>query len=116
MRHKKNKLTLDRKSAARRSLMANLAESLILYEKIKTTKAKGRAVKALVERLIAKAKKQTLASRREIAKTIYTQNVVRKLMQDLAVRYKERKGGCTRLILLKNRVGDGAEEAVVELL
>ena len=116
MRHQKKKLTLDRKSPARRSLLANLAESLVLYEKIKTTKAKGRAVKSLVERLITKAKKQTLAARRELLKTLYTNNAVNKLMDDLGPKYKDRKGGYTRLVLLKNRKGDGAEEVIVELV
>lgn len=116
MRHQKNKITLDRKTASRASLLANLAESLILYEKIKTTKAKGKATRSLVERLITKAKQQTLAARRGILKIIYTPNATKKLIEALAPRYKERKGGYTRIITLKNRKGDGAEEVIVELV
>lgn len=116
MRHQKTKITLDRKSPARRSLLANLAESLILYEKIKTTKAKAKAVQSLVEKLITKAKKQNLAARRDIASTLYTANSVRKLMEEIGPRYKEKRGGYTRVTSLKCRKGDGAEEAIVELV
>jgi large subunit ribosomal protein L17 len=116
MRHQKNKVTLDRKTAGRRSLLANLAESLILYEKIKTTKAKAKAVRSFAERLITKSKKQTLAARRELLKTLYTDNAVKKLMENIGPRYKERSGGYTRVVLLKNRKGDGAEEVIVELV
>ena len=116
MRHQKNKVTLDRKTAARRSLLANLAESLILYEKIKTTKAKAKALRPYVERLITRAKMQTLAARRELMKTLYTQNAIKKLMENVGPRYKERSGGFTRIVMLKNRKGDGAEEVLIELV
>ena len=116
MRHKKNKVTLDRKTAARRSLLANLAESLILYEKIKTTRAKAKAVRSLTERLITKAKAQTLTARRGLMKTLYTENAIKKMMEVIGPRYKDRHGGYTRIVLLKNRKGDGAEEVIVELV
>lgn len=116
MRHQKNKTTLDRNSANRRSLLANLAESLIIYEKIKTTKAKAVAVKSYVEKLVTKAKTGTLSARREIIKDLYTANAVKKLMEQLGPRYKERKGGYTRVTTVKNRVGDGAVEAVIEFV
>lgn len=116
MRHQKKKITLDRKTAARRSLLANLAESVILYEKIKTTKAKALVTRSLVEKLIAKAKAQTIAARRDIMKVLYTQNAVKKLMEDIAARYKERSGGYVRIVSLGNRKGDNAQEAIVELV
>jgi len=116
MRHQKKKLTLDRKTAARRSLMANLAESLILFEKIRTTKAKARATRSVVEKLITKAKKNTLAARRDVASVLYTKNTVRKLMEELGPRYADRKGGYTRVTVIRNRVGDGAEEAMIEFV
>ncbi len=116
MRHQKKKVTLDRKTAGRRSLLANLAESLILFEKIRTTKAKAKATRSAVERLITKAKKNNLAARRELLSVLYTKNAVKKLMEDLGPRYAERKGGYTRIISIKDRVGDGAEEVVLELV
>jgi large subunit ribosomal protein L17 len=116
MRHQKNKVTLDRNSAARRSLLTNLAESLILFEKIKTTKAKAKAVRSYVEKLVTKSKAGTLAARRELIKELYTENAVKKLMEQLGPRYKERAGGYTRITALKNRVGDGAPEVLIEFV
>ena len=116
MRHQMKKITLGRKTVARRSLMANLAESVILYEKVRTTKAKAKAVQSVVEKLITKAKLNTLAARRDIMKTLYTENAVKKLMEQLGKKYADRKGGFTRVTVVKNRVGDGAEEAIIEFV
>ncbi len=116
MRHQKKKVTLDRKTAPRRALLSNLAESLVLFEKIKTTKAKAKVTRSVVEKLITKAKQNTLTARRAIAKELYTDNAVKKLMEVLGPRYAERKGGFTRIVLVKNRKGDGAEEAIVEFV
>ena len=87
MRHQKNKVTLDRTASARRSLLANLAESLIIYERIITTKAKAKAVEKVVDQLITTSKKKDLASRRKLQKYLYTENVVKKLMEELSGRY-----------------------------
>jgi len=116
MRHQSKKVTLDRKTAGRRALLANLAESLILHGKIKTTKAKARVVRSLVEKLVTVAGNNTLSARRQLAKTLYTENAVKKLMEVYGPKYKEIKGGYTRLTALKNRKGDGAEEAAVEFI
>src|SRR3989338_1173915 len=116
MRHQKNKITLDRKTGPRKALMRSLAENLILYEKIFTTKAKARATRSVVEKLITKAKKNTLAARRDVASVLYTKNTVRKLMEELGPRYADRKGGYTRVTVIRNRVGDGAEEAMIEFV
>jgi len=117
MRHLKKKVTLDRKKGARKSLITNLAESLILHERIKTTPAKARAVKSFVEKLITTAKKNNLSARRELIKKLYTRNAVKKLMEVIAPRYIDKKGGYTRMVLTtKTRVGDGADQAVIELI
>lgn len=117
MRHLKKKVTLDRKSAARRSMVANLAQSLILLESVMTTKAKARAVKSFTEKLITVAKKNNLSARRDLIRKVYSKNAVNKLMDVLGPRYAGRKGGYTRLTLVSgSRAGDGAERAVVELL
>lgn len=116
MRHQKNKVTLSRKTGPRNALLTTLAESLILREKVRTTKAKARAVRSIVERMITKSKKNTLAARRELLATLDTENAVKKLMEELGPRYKERAGGYTRTTMINNRVGDGAEEAVIELV
>lgn len=116
MRHYKKKITLDRATGPRQALLTNLAESLILYEKISTTKAKAKAVRSLAERLISKAKTATLASRRDLLSRLYTKNTVEKLLKVLGPRYKDRAGGYTRTVLVKNRIGDGAEEVIIELV
>ena len=116
MRHQKNKITLDRKTGPRKALMRSLAESLILYEKIFTTKAKAKATRSMVEKLITKAKKNTLAARRQLTAVLYTKNAVKKLVEVIGPRFKDRAGGYTRVTVVRNRVGDGAEEAVVEFV
>ncbi len=116
MRHQMKKVKLDRKAGPRKALLASLAASLVLYEKIKTTKAKAKALKSLVEKMITKAKANTLAGRRAIAAELKQENAVRKLMEVLGPRYAERKGGYTRIVLLKNRKGDGAEEVLIEFV
>jgi large subunit ribosomal protein L17 len=116
MRHQKRKFTLDRKTGPRQALLKGLAESLILYEKINTTKAKAKAVRIVVERLITKAKTNSLTVRRDLISRLYTKNTVKKLLEELGPRYAERKGGYTRIVMLKNRVGDGAEEVLIELV
>lgn len=116
MRHQKNKVTLDRKTGPRAALLAGLAESLILYEKINTTKAKAKAVRPIVERMITKAKVKSLSTKRDLESRLYTKNTVKKLIEELGPRYLERKGGYTRTTMLKNRVGDGAEEVLIELV
>lgn len=117
MRHQKKKVTLDRKSASRNALLANLAESLILYEKIMTTKAKAKVLKSFVEKLVTIAKKNTLSARRMLIAKLYTPNAVKKLMEVYGPRYAGKKGGYTRLVLISSvRDGDAAEKAIVEFV
>ena len=116
MRHRKKKVTLDRKKAPREAMLRNLAESVILYEKVKTTQTKAKAVKPVVEKLITRSKDPSLQSRRELYKTLYTKNAVNKLMDVLGPRYKERPGGYTRIIKIGPRVGDGAKMVQIELV
>lgn len=116
MRHQKKKKTLGRSSPARRSLFANLAESLILYEKISTTSGKAKALRPIVERLITKAKENTLASRRYLAKYLYTENAVKKMMEVIGPRFAQRHGGYTRITKIGVRKGDGGEKSIIELV
>lgn len=117
MRHKNKKVTLGRESAPKKALLKNLAESLILYEKIVTTKAKAKAVRSIVERLVTKSKDNSLKTRRELISLLYTNNAVKKLLEQLGPRFKERHGGYTRITLLSERKkGDGGEKAVVEFV
>jgi large subunit ribosomal protein L17 len=116
MRHRVKKFTLGRKKAQRDALMRSLAESLILHEKITTTKAKAKALKTFVEPLITKARKGDLANRRLLIKSLYTDVVVRKMMDTIGPRYKDRDGGYTRITMVGYRPNDGAEKVVIELV
>jgi large subunit ribosomal protein L17 len=116
MRHQKKKVTLDRARAPRIALLRSLAEALVLNDRIITTKAKARAARAVVEKLITRAKTNNLTSRRYLMGTLYTKKAVDKMLTELGPRYVDRKGGYTRIVTVKNRVGDGAEEALIEFV
>ncbi|OGH88603.1 MAG: 50S ribosomal protein L17 [Candidatus Magasanikbacteria bacterium RIFOXYC2_FULL_42_28] len=116
MRHQKKKITLGRKTAARRSLLANLVESLVLYEKITTTTGKAKALRPLAERLITKAKQNNLAARRYLGTFLYTAKVIKKMMEVIGPRYADRQGGYTRITKIGVRRGDGGEQSVIELV
>jgi len=116
MRKRSKTKTLDRKKAGREALLRSLAEGLILYEKIQTTDGRAKTVRSLVERLITYAKDPSLAHVRYIEKRLYTKNVIAKLIKKLGPRYKEVKGGYTRIIKLEARRGDAAHMVRLELV
>jgi large subunit ribosomal protein L17 len=116
MRHQKRKVTLSRKTGPRNALLTGLVESLILYEKINTTKGRARTVRSMTERLITKAKTNSVTARRNLIAELYTRNAVKKLVEVLGPRYIDRKGGYTRMVTVRNRVGDNAEEVLIELV
>lgn len=116
MRHNKSGTTLDRKSAVRKMLLRNLATDLVMHEKIKTTSAKAKAVKPIVEKIITRGKKEGLANYRQILRYLTTESAANKVMKNLSPRYKERPGGYTRIIKLGNRKGDGAEVVQIEFV
>lgn len=97
-------------------MLANLASSLISEERITTTHARARSVRPVVEKLITRARKGDLHSRRIVLKTIRDTEVVTKLFDVVAPRYNHRPGGYTRIVKLGPRRGDGAEMAVIELV
>lgn len=97
-------------------LMANLATDLVMHEKVTTTVAKAKAVRPLAEKLITRARKGDLHARRVVLKTITDKAAVAKLFDEVAPRYEGRPGGYTRITKLGPRRGDGAEEAIIELV
>ena len=116
MRHRNTTKTLDRKAASRNALLRSLATNLVLYEKIKTTEAKAKAMKPFVEKLITKGKSGDLHARRELLKVLYVDSAVEKVLKELSPRYKDRKGGYTRIIKLGHRQGDGAKMVQIEFV
>ena len=116
MRHQKKKVTLDRKKAPRVALLRNLAASVILYEKVKTTEGKAKIVRPLVEKAITTGKAQTLTARRKLMTMFHSELPVKKILEELAPRYKDRKGGYTRIVKLGHRLNDAADMAQIELV
>lgn len=99
-----------------RLIMANLATDLFMHEKVTTTAARAKALRPLAEKLITKARNADLHSRRVVLRTITDKAAVAKLFEDVAPRYADRPGGYTRITKLGPRRGDGAEEAIIELI
>jgi len=116
MRHRNKKTTLGREKSPREMMLRNLASSILIYEKVKTTKAKAKAVRPLVEKMITSAKAGDLNARRGLIKVLLQENAVKKTMDVLGDRYKERPGGYTRITKLGTRQGDGAEMVQIELV
>lgn len=99
-----------------RLIMSNLATDLIVHEKVTTTAAKAKALRPYTEKLITKARKGDLHARRVVLKSITDKAAVAKLFEEVAPRYEDRQGGYTRITKLGPRRGDGAEEAIIELV
>jgi large subunit ribosomal protein L17 len=116
MRHKRGGYKLKRNSAARRSLLRGLVTSVIEQERIITTVPKAKAAKPLVDKMITLAKKDTLHTRRQAAAFLETPASVQKLFDKLGTRFGQRNGGYTRIVRLGWRKGDGAEQALLELV
>lgn len=116
MRHRNKNKILDREKGPRELMLRNLASSILIYEKVKTTRAKAAAVRPLVEKMITSAKAGDLAARRGLIKVLLQKNAVKKTMDVLGARYKERPGGYTRTVKLGARAGDGAEMVQIELV
>ena len=116
MRHRKSGRKLNRNSSHRKALFKNLAIALIEREIIKTTLPKAKELKPIVEKLITLAKKGNLHSRRILISRIKQQDAVRKLFDVLASRYKDRHGGCVRVLKAGHRYGDMADMAIIELV
>src|SRR5438132_12237917 len=116
MRHKRSGFKLKRDAGSRNSLLKNLVTSVIENERIVTTVPKAKAAKPLVERMITLAKRDTLHTRRQAAAFLATPKAVKKLFDKLGTRFGQRNGGYTRVVRLGPRKGDGAEQAMIELV
>ena len=116
MRHKLAGRKLSRNTAHRMSMLRTMTTDLIRHESIKTTDAKAREVKRMVEKVITHGKKGTLHNRRQASAILTDTKVLHKVFEDLAVRYASRDGGYTRMVKIGPRAGDAAEMAVVELM
>ncbi len=116
MRHRNSRRKLNRSSAHRRAMFANLAAALIKHEQIKTTLPKAKELRRVVDQLITLGKRGDLHARRQAIAQIGDEAIVAKLFDTLGPRYAERAGGYTRVIKAGHRYGDAAPMAVIELV
>jgi large subunit ribosomal protein L17 len=116
MRHKRSGSKLKRDCGSRNSLIKNLITSVIEQERVVTTVTKAKAIKPLVDKMITLAKRDTLHARRQAAAVLETPAAVQKLFDKLGTRFGQRNGGYTRVVRLGWRKGDGAEQAIIELV
>jgi len=116
MRHKVSGYKLKRNLSSRRALFRGLVTSVIEHERIVTTVPKAKAVQPIVENMITLAKRDTLHTRRQAAAFLETPEAVKKLFDKLGTRFGQRNGGYTRVVRLGFRKGDGAEQAMIELV
>jgi large subunit ribosomal protein L17 len=116
MKHGVSGYKLKRDGGARNSLLKNLVTSVIEHERVITTVPKAKAVQPLVEKMITLAKRDTLHTRRQAAAFLETPAAVQKLFDKLGTRFGQRSGGYTRVVRLGFRKGDGAEQAMLELV
>lgn len=113
-RNKKGKI-FSRPKNQRRALFKALATSLFLHGKIKTTEIKAKELRFVAEKLITRAKNNTLANQRVLSQLL-APRIVKKLLTEIAPQYKSRQGGYTRVIKTGPRKSDGARMAIIELV
>ena len=116
MKHNITHRKLNRTSSHRKALLMNLSNALIKHEQITTTLPKAKELKPFVEKIITLGKKGDLQSRRKTIAILQDEKMTKKIFDTFADRYKDRNGGYTRIIKLRNRYGDNAPIAVIELI
>lgn len=116
MNNRKGFNKLDRKSSHRKALHKNMVTSLFKYERIETTKAKAKEIRKTAEKMVTRAKVDTVHNRRIIAKSIKDKAILAKLFTDISPRFSQRNGGYTRILKLGYRNNDAAEMVLLELI
>jgi len=116
VRHRKKGRQLGRQTKHRNALFRNLVTSLLEHERIETTEAKAKEIRGFTERMITLGKRGDLHARRRALAFLHSKEVVSKLFDDVAGRFRERAGGYTRMIKTRRRVGDTAELVAIELV
>ncbi|GHV93086.1 hypothetical protein AGMMS50268_35890 [Spirochaetia bacterium] len=116
MKHRRGFNPLERMSAHRKALRRNMVTSLFRHERIRTTKAKALEIRRSAEKLITRAKVDSVHNRRLVSARLFDEGIVAKLFTDIAPRMKDRPGGYTRVIKLGERLGDASEVVILELV
>ena len=116
MKHRRGFNPLERMAAHRKALRRNMVTSLFRQERIKTTKAKALEIRRAAEKMITRAKEDSVHNRRIVSSRLFDDGIVAKLFTNIAPRMKDRNGGYTRIIKLGERKGDAAEIVILELV
>lgn len=116
MNHRNGFNPLSRTTAHRRAMSRNMVTSLFRYERITTTEAKAKEVRKAAEKLITRAKVDSVHNRRIAAKFIADEKILNKLFTEIGPRMKDRNGGYTRIMKLGFRQGDAADQVIFELV
>ena len=116
MRHGKKFNKLSRTHSHRRQMLANMASSLIMHKRIKTTLAKAKALRIYVEPLLTKSKEDTTHSRRVVFSYLQDKNAITELFREISPKIADRPGGYTRILKIGKRLGDNADMAMIELV
>lgn len=116
MRHNDKNNNLGRKSAHRKSMLSNMAVSLIMNKRIKTTTAKAKALRGFIEPILTTSKEDTTNSRRLVFNYLQDKHAVTELFREVSPKIADRPGGYTRILKLGTRLGDAAEICYIELV
>ena len=116
MRHKLSNNKLSRPSSQRKALLRNLVSDVIMHGRIKTTKAKAKEARPILEKMINLSKTKDFNSIRKVSEFITDKSVVDHLFENVSDKFNERNGGYSRIIPMGNRLGDNAEIAILELV
>jgi large subunit ribosomal protein L17 len=116
MRHGKSFNHLSRKSAHRKALLSNLASSLIMHKRIKTTTAKAKELRSFIEPIITRSKEDSTHSRRLAFSYLGNKQAVSELFREVSTKIGDRPGGYTRIMKIDTRAGDNADMCIIELV
>jgi len=116
MRHRKSFNHLSRKKGHRKAMLANMASSLIIHKRIKTTTAKAKALRMFVEPLITKSKNDSTHTRRVVFNHLHNKEAVSELFREVSPKIIDRPGGYTRILKTGFRLGDNADMCIIELV
>ena len=116
MKHRRGFNPLERMAAHRKALHRNMVTSLFRYERVRTTKAKALEIRRTAEKMITRAKVDSVHNRRIVSGRLYNEGIVAKLFTVIAPRMKDRNGGYTRILKIGQRLGDAAQMVILELV
>lgn len=116
MNHRKSMRRFNRTGSHRKAMLQSLANALIHHEQIETTEAKAKDLRRVVEKLVSKAKKDSVANRRLVFSKLRNRDNVTKLFNDLGKHFDGRHGGYTRVLKMGYRAGDAAPTAIIQFV